>query len=164
MLSYSVFILATMVFGFQLTHASGRGGNPNTCDLRRLMEIKQHLFFNNEFLSTIPESFNSGKRRPLAADEIKNNIGALDMGDGGNGVVITPEVINPLDVSDAIYIINSLEAVSSSSQIEFIATDASKLLPKSTKNKLTCGDGRKLSFVFKVSCDLSTRSLQTECK
>ncbi len=164
MLNYSVFILATMVLGFQLTHASGRGGNPNICDSSRLMEIKQHLFFNNEFLSTIPENFNTGKSRPLTPDEIKNNIGALDLGDGGNGVVITPEVINPLDVSDAIYIINSLELVSNEGRIEFIATDASKLLPRSTKNKLTCGDGLKLSFVFKVSCDLSTRSLQTECK
>jgi hypothetical protein len=165
MLNFSVFIFATMFLGLQLIQASGRGGNPNTCDSSRLMEIKQHLFFNNEFLSIIPESFNSGKRRPLTPDEIKNNIGAIDLGDSSNnGAVITPEVINPLDVSDAIYIINSLAPVTNEGRIEFIATDASTLLPRSTKNKLTCGDGRKLSFVFKVSCDLSTRSLQTECK
>jgi len=59
MLNFSVFIFATMFLGLQLTQASGRGGNPNTCDSSRLMEIKQHLFFNNEFLSIIPESFNS---------------------------------------------------------------------------------------------------------
>jgi hypothetical protein len=159
-----LFLLVTIFLGMQNANASGAGGTPNNCGSIRLMEVKQQLFFNNEFLSTIPGNFNSGKRRPLTQDEVLKNLAAISLDGTTSGAVIIPEIINPLDVSDAIYIINSLVPFAQGDQVGFVATDESGLLPRSTKEKLKCGDGRKLTFLFKISCDMSMRTLQTDCK
>jgi hypothetical protein len=163
---YSLFLIAITIFSTHFSaQAMGRNGGPKIdCGANRLLEIKQSLFFDNNTLIKLPQFFNSGKRRALSIEEVRQNLDRIDLNGEVSADLITPEVMTPLDTNDAIFIINSLTPVLNGNKIEFATNDSNQNLPKETKEKLNCGDGRKLSFNFKISCDMRTKSLQIECK